>query len=302
MLRNKVAIVTGSGRGIGAEIAKLMAAHGARVIVNDVGTSGEGVGRDAGPAGEVAEQIRQAGGEAVANGDSVTSFEGATNMVKQALETYGGLHIIVNNAGILRDRMLHKMSPEDWQAVIDVHLGGHFNMCRAAINHFRQQNYGRIVNFTSTSGLIGNLGQTNYGTAKMGIVSFTRNLAMESARNDITVNAIAPFAWTRMTQSIPVTDEASQARVERASRMKAGHIAPLAVWLASEAAAEVSGQIFGVRAGEMMVFTLPQPTRSVHRQGGWSAEDVGAQVIPALKNYFTPVSASAAIFPYDPLD
>jgi NAD(P)-dependent dehydrogenase (short-subunit alcohol dehydrogenase family) len=302
MLNGKVAIVTGSGRGIGRSIALLMAANGAKVIVNDLGTSGEGEGQDATPAAEVVREIEKAGGQASANADTVATFQGATNMVNAALKAFGRLDIVVNNAGILRDRMLHKMSPEDWQAVMDVHLGGHFNMCRAAINIFREQNFGRFINFTSTSGLIGNFGQTNYGAAKMGIVAFTRILALETKKYAITANAISPFAWTRMTSSIPVTDDASKARVERSKKMRAEDIAPVAVWLASDAAKDVTGQVFGVRAGEIMVFSVPRPLRSVHQQGGWSPEQVGAVAMKALAPMFTPVGVSAEIFPYDPLD
>ena len=298
MLKGKVAIVTGSGRGI----ALRMAASGARVIVNDLGASGEGQGQDATPAQEVVAEIKQAGGQAAANTDSVTSFAGATNMVNQALKTFGRLDIVVNNAGILRDRMLHKMAPEDWQAVMDVHLGGHFNMCRAAINQFREQNFGRFINFTSTSGLVGNFGQCNYGAAKLGIVAFTRILALETKKYNITANCISPFAWTRMTSSIPVTDAASEARVARSKKMRAEDIAPVAVWLASDAAKDVTGQIFGVRAGEVMVFSVPRPLRSVHRHGGWTPEQVGEIAIKALAPHFTPVGVSAEIFPYDPLD
>jgi NAD(P)-dependent dehydrogenase (short-subunit alcohol dehydrogenase family) len=302
MLKGKVAIVTGAGRGIGRGIALLMAEKGAKVVVNDLGTSGEGQGQDTTPAEEVVKEIKAAGGEAMANTESVTSFEGATHMVNAALKTFGRLDIVVNNAGILRDRMLHKMAPDDWKAVMDVHLGGHFNMCRAAINQFREQNFGRFINFTSTSGLIGNYGQTNYGTAKMGIVAFTRILALETKKYNITANAISPFAWTRMTSSIPVTDEASKARVEKVKRMRAEDIAPMAVWLASDAAKDVTGQIFGVRAGEIMVFSVPRPLRSVHHQGGWTPEMVGETAIKALAPHFTPVGVSADMFPYDPLD
>ena len=302
MLDGKVAIVTGAGRGIGRGIALQLAEKGAKVVVNDIGTSTEGQGTDAGPAQEVVEEIKKAGGQAVANTDSVSSFEGATNMVKQALGELGGLHIIVNNAGILRDRMLHKMSPEDWQSVMDVHMNGHFNVCRAAINHFREQDFGRIVNFTSTSGIIGNLGQTNYGAAKLGIFGFTRVLALETMRYNITVNAIAPFAYTRMISSIPIKDEAQAARVERMKAMRAEDIAPLVTYLGSDAAKEVTGQIFGVRAGEIMIFSQPRPLRSVHHHGGWTPEQVGDIAMPAFKPFFDEPKASSAIFPYDPLD
>jgi NAD(P)-dependent dehydrogenase (short-subunit alcohol dehydrogenase family) len=260
------------------------------------------VGADVSPAQEVVNEIKAAGGEAITNTDSVSSFEGATNMVNSALKSFGRLDIVVNNAGILRDRMLHKMSPEDWKAVIDVHLGGHYNMCRAAVNLFREQNFGRFINFTSTSGLIGNFGQTNYGAAKLGIVAFTRILALETKKYNITANCISPFAWTRMTGTIPVTDAASAARIERTKKMRAEDIAPVAVWLASDAAKDVTGQTFGVRAGEIMVFSVPRPLRSVHHNGGWTPEMVGDSAAKALAPFYTPVGVSAEIFPYDPMD
>jgi NAD(P)-dependent dehydrogenase (short-subunit alcohol dehydrogenase family) len=302
MLQRKAAIVTGSGRGIGRAIALLMAEKGASVVVNDLGVSGDGTGGDQGPAQEVVAEIKKAGGKAVANTDSVAKAEGATGMVKTALDSFGRLDIIVNNAGILRDRMFHKMAPEDWQAVIDVHLGGHFNLCRAAINVFREQGYGRIVNFTSTSGLVGNIGQTNYGSAKMAIVGLTRLLALETQKLDICVNAVSPFAWTRMTSSIPVTDEKSAARVEKLKKMKPEMIAPLVVFLSSAEAKGITGQIFGARAGELMIFGVPKPLRSVHKRGGWTPEEVGAIAMPAFRNFFSPVMPSAEMFPYDPLE
>jgi len=303
MLEGKVAIVTGAGQGIGRCVAMQLAEKGAKVIVNDIGVSIEGEGNDVAPAQSVVDEIKAAGGDAAVNGDSVSEFEGATNMVKQALDTFGGLHIIVNNAGILRDRMLHKMSPDDFRSVIEVHLMGHFNVTRAAINHMREQQWGRVINFTSTSGIIGNLGQTNYGSAKLGIFAFTRNLALETSRyENITVNAISPFAYTRMTASIPVKDEASRARVERTKKMKAEDIAPVVTWLSSEEGKSVSGQIFGVRAGEIIIFGQPRPLRSIHHHGGWTPEQVGEIAMPGLAPFFDEPKASAAVFPYDPMD
>lgn len=303
MLEGKTVIITGAGQGIGKAMALQMAAKGANIIVNDIGTSIEGEGTDVGPAQQVADEIKAAGGQAAANTDSVTEFSGATNMVKQALDTFGGLHVIVNNAGILRDRMLHKMSPEDFKAVVDVHLFGHFNVTRAAINHFRTEEWGRIINFTSTSGIVGNLGQTNYGSSKLGIFAFTRLLALETARyENITVNAISPFAYTRMTASIPIKNEADEARVARTRKMKAEDIAPVVTWLASEEAKDVTGQIFGVRAGEVILFSQPRPIRSIHHHGGWTPEQVGEIAMPALKPFFEEPKASSQVFPYEPMD
>ena len=194
MLEGRVAICAGAGRGVGGEVAKLMAAHGAKVIVNDPGTSGSGEGSDRTPAQEIVDEIKAAGGEAAANYGSVAKFDDCLQMVSQAREAFGGLHIVFDAAGILRDKMFHNMFPEDWQAVIDVHLTGHFNINRAAINLFREQNYGRIIMVSSTSGLLGNVGQCNYGAAKLGIVALARIVAMENASRGITVNVICPSA------------------------------------------------------------------------------------------------------------
>lgn len=302
MLDGKVAIISGAGRGIGRSIAEMMAAKGAKVVVNDPGVNEDGSAGDKAPAEEVVDAIKAAGGDAAPNYDSVAEFSGTTSMVDQAIKTFGRLDIIVNNAGILRDRMFHKMSPEDWESVMSVHLGGHYNLTRAAINIFREQNSGRVINFTSTSGLIGNIGQTNYGAAKMGIVSLTRILALESRKNNITVNAIAPAAWTRMIASIPVKDEAAQKRVDNLKKMKPEHIAALAVYLASDAAQDVTGQIFGVRAGEITVYSVPQPVKSVHKTGGWSPEDLADIAMPALRSAFTEPQVTTDLFPYPPMD
>src|SRR5580658_3754999 len=199
MLEGRVAICAGAGRGVGAEVAKLMAAHGAKVVVNDPGTSGSGEGADQTPAQEIVDQIKAAGGEATANYGSVAKFDDCLAMVQQARDTFGGLHIVFDAAGILRDKMFHNMFPEDWQAVIDVHLTGHFNINRAAINLMREQNYGRLILVSSTSGLLGNVGQVNYGSAKFAVVAMARIIAMENQSRGITANVIAPSADTRMT-------------------------------------------------------------------------------------------------------
>ncbi len=301
MLDGKTAIITGAGQGIGKAVALGMAQAGANVVVNDIGASLDGKKEDKGLAETVVNAIQAAGGKAVSNTDSVAEFSGAGRMVQQAMDSFGDLHIVVNNAGILRDRMLHKMSPDDWHAVVGVHLGGHFNVCRASINHFREKGYGRIVNFTSTSGIVGNLGQTNYGAAKMGIFAFTRILALETMRYDICVNAIAPFAFTRMTDSVPVKDELGRAKRERTMKMRVEDIAPLAVYLSSAQAKGVTGQIFGARASEIILFSQPRPQRSVHKNGGWSPEEVGASAMKALKPFFEEPKVSAQVFPYDPL-
>jgi len=272
-------------------VAKLMAAEGASVIVNDPGVGGGGEGGDQAPAQEIVDAIKSAGGKAAANFGSVTSFEDCLTMVTQARDEFGGLHAVFNPAGILRDRMFHKMSPDDWQAVIDVHLTGHFNVCRAGINLFREQGYGRIVMVGSTSGLLGNIGQTNYGAAKMGIVALARIVAMENASKGITANVICPSADTRMTRSVPTPKDpdAAALREERLQRSPADAIAPLCAFLASEASGHVNGQVFHQRGGELSVYGLPRPLKTVHQYGGWTVESLMSNAMPSLENQFSPI-------------
>ena len=304
MLDGRVAICTGSGRGVGAEVAKMMAANGAKIVVNDPGVGGGGEGGDQAPAQQIVDEIKAAGGEAVANYGSVTSFEDCLDMVSQARDEFGGLHIVFNPAGILRDRMFHRMDPQDWKDVIDVHLTGHFNVNRAAINLFRDQEYGRIIMVSSTSGVLGNIGQTNYGAAKMGIVALCRNLAMESEPKGITCNAILPSADTRMTRSVPTPKDptAAAAREERLRRSPADAIAPLCVFLASEGAKYVNGQVFHQRGAELTLYGAMRPTRMVHRQGGWTPETIAENAMPALQTGFASISDSRNVHPGMPLD
>lgn len=303
VLDGKVVLITGGGNGIGRETALLLAREGAKVVVNDLGGSLSGGDEgSAGPAEQVARQIRAAGGEAVSNSDSVTDFRAVQNMVTQAKDTFGGLHAVVNPAGILRDTMFHKMSEADWDAVIAVHLRGSFNVTRATIEHFRDQEDGAYVLFTSTSGLIGNLGQANYAAAKMGIAGLSRIIAMEGARRNVRSNVIAPFAWTRMIESIPVKDEASARRVERMkSAMRADQVAQLAVALCSDRAKHVTSQIFGVRGNEIVLFDQPRPVRSLANLAGWNPESILDTCLPAMANDFFGLDASADVFPYDPV-
>src|SRR5436309_10634966 len=289
MLDGRVAICTGSGRGVGGEVAKLMAANGAKIVVNDPGTSGTGEGADTTPAQDIVNQIKAAGGDAVANYGSVASFDDCLAMVGQARESFGGLHIVFNAAGILRDKTFHNMFPEDWQAVIDVHMTGHFNINRAAITLFREQNYGRMIMVSSTSGLLGNIGQANYGSAKFGIVALARIVAMENQSRGITANVIAPSADTRMTRSVPTPKdpEAAAAREERLRRSRADAIAPLCVYLASEGAAHVTGQVFHQRAAELSLYGHMRPLRMVHHNGGWTPELIAEVAMPSLASGFT---------------
>jgi len=296
MVQDKVVIVTGAGGGIGRDFALAFAASGAKVVVNDVGKS------DARPAAQqVVEQITAAGGKAVANTDSVADPQGAAHIVQTALDTFGRIDCVVNNAGIVRDRMFFNMSLEEWKAVVDVHLNGSFYVSKAAAPHFKAQSGGSYVNMTSTSGLIGNLAQANYSAAKMGIAGLSKSIALDMAKFNVRSNCIAPWAWTPMTATIPANSPENIARIEKMKKMEASKIAPLAVYLASDAAAKVSGQIFGVRANEIYFFSQIRMTRSVHRSEGWTPESIAEHAMPAFESSFYPNVPSMALTPWDPI-
>jgi NAD(P)-dependent dehydrogenase (short-subunit alcohol dehydrogenase family) len=303
MLAGKVAVVTGAGGGIGRGIAMAMAAAGAKVVVNDIGAtlSGEGPGAGAGPAQQVTDMIIAAGGQAVPNTDSVSTRASANGIIESAIEHFGRIDIVVNNAGNLRDRLFHKMSDEEWSQVIDVHLNGTFFVSRAAANHFREQESGAFVHMTSTSGLIGNLGQANYSAAKLGIAALSKSIALDMQRFNVRSNCIAPFAWSRMTSSIPANTPEEKARVEKLQKMDANKIGPMAVYLASPAAKDVTGQIFGVRANEIMLFSQPRPIRSVHMSTGWTPEAIAEIAAPAMRHHFMALDRSPDAIDWDPI-
>ena len=298
MVKGKVVIVTGAGGGIGRDFALAFAANGARVVVNDVAG---GKGEPPGAAEKVVQEIRAAGGEAVASTDSVAVPEEAAHIVQAALDSFGRIDCVVNNAGIVRDRFFFNMSIEEWRSVVDVHLNGSFYVAHAAAPHFKKQSSGAYVHMTSTSGLIGNLGQANYSAAKMGIVGLSKSIALDMAKFNVRSNCIAPWAWTAMTATIPADTPENIARIEKMKKMESSKIAPLAVYLASDAAAKVSGQIFGVRANEIYLFSQPRILRTLHRADGWTPESIEAHAMPALAPSFFENVPSMAITPWDPI-
>jgi NAD(P)-dependent dehydrogenase (short-subunit alcohol dehydrogenase family) len=301
LLEGKVVVVTGAGGGIGRDFALAMSAEGAKVVVNDLGSSVSGEGKDAGPAQKVVDEIKAKGGAAVASTDSVADWEAANRIVKTALDAFGRVDCVVNNAGILRDRFFFNMSVEEWRSVIDVHLNGSFYVARAAAPYFKSQNSGCYVNMTSTSGLIGNFGQANYAAAKLGIIGLSKSMALDMAKYHVRSNCIAPFAWSRMIGTIPSDTPEQQARLEKIKRMDTAKIAPLAVYLASDLAEGVTGQIFGVRANEIFLFSQNRPLRSVHRAGGWTPEAIAEQAIPAMRAHFYALDRSQDVFSWDPI-
>jgi NAD(P)-dependent dehydrogenase (short-subunit alcohol dehydrogenase family) len=300
-LEGKSVVVTGAGRGIGRDIALLAAAEGALVVVNDVGASVEGEGSDVGPAQSVVNEIESAGGRAVANTDSVADAAGAERIVGAAVKAFGQIDGVVNNAGILRDRIFHKMTAEDWKAVIDVHLMGSFNVARAAADHFKRQASGSYVHFTSMSGLVGNLGQANYSAAKMGIVGLSKSIALDMERFGVRSNCVCPFAWSRMIGNIPVDSDEQKARVDRLKSMGSEKIAPMVVFLLSDLAQDVTGQIFAVRKNELFLMSQPRPLRSVQRDAGWTPQDIASHALPALRASFYKLDKSADVFCWDPV-
>ena len=294
-LDGRVAIVTGAGRGIGAAVARMMAAEGAKVVVNDLGGSVEGSGSDKGPAETVVEEIKKAGGAAIANNDSVADYDAAENIVRTALDEFGKLDVLVNVAGILRDRMIFNLSEEEWDAVIAVHLKGHYNTIKPASVLMRQQRFGRIVNFSSISGLRGNSGQANYGAAKAAIAGLTRVVARDLGRYGVTCNAIAPGAQTRMVAAVP-----ESARELRAQRGMTGgpppslvertpeHVAPMTVYLCTDEAWNINGKIFHVGGGNVALASEETVERQITKDGKWEMAElvslVPTQLLSGVEN------------------
>ena len=301
MMDGRAVLVTGAGRGVGRGIALELAKAGAAVVVNDLGVSITGENAEGSPAEQVAAEIKALGGKAVANHDSVADWDGACAMVKSAVDNFGRIDAVVNNAGNLRDVYFHKMSPEDFDAVVAVHLKGSFNTSRAAAPFFKEQGSGAYVHMTSTSGLIGNFGQANYSAAKLGIVGLSKSIALDMQRFGVRSNAVAPFAWTRMIDSIPTDTPEQQKRVDGLKKLNADKIAPFVVALCSDQGAKVTGQIFAVRNNEIFLFSQPRPIRVAHTSDGWTPETVAERVFDQFANDFYPLDRSADIFTWDPV-
>lgn len=301
VLQNKVVVITGAGNGIGRAMALEAGREGASVVVNDIGTSITGQGQDSSPGQAVVDEIMAGGGKSALSTESVASWAGAQAIVQTALDEFGRIDGIVNNAGILRDRYFFNMEPEEWEAVIAVHLNGSFYVSRAAAPHFRAQNGGAMVHMTSTTGLIGNLAQANYGAAKAGIAAMSKCIAMDMARFGVRSNCISPFAWSRMTDSIPTDTPEAVVRVEKLKRMEVEKIAPLACSLLSDELADVTGQIFAVRANEIFPMSQMRPIRSAHRDGGWTARTITDHAMPAFRPNFYALDKSADVFSWDPV-
>ncbi|MCC6296713.1 MAG: SDR family NAD(P)-dependent oxidoreductase [Pseudomonadales bacterium] len=291
-LQGKGVVVTGAGRGIGREIALAVARAGGKVIVNDL---------DRDVAEEVVAEIKALGGEALANTDSVASWEGANNMVTQAVDHFGNIGGVVNNAGNLRDVIFHKMTQDDFDQVIAVHLKGSFNVARAAATHFRNQEHGAVVNMTSTSGLIGNFGQANYAAAKAGIAALSKSIALDMQRYNVRSNCIAPFAWSRLIATIPTETPDQVARVEKLKKMTADKVAIVAAALLSDQAKHITGQIFAVRMNEIFLMSQSRPLRSVHAGEGWTIDSIFERAMPALQSHFYPLDRSQDVFSWDPV-
>ena len=302
ILNGKVVAVTGAGRGIGREIALLCALEGAAVVVNDPGVGGSGDGGEAGPAEQTVADIVAEGGRACANLASVADPAGATSIIEDAVKTFGRIDAVVSSAGILRDAIWHRMSHEDWRAVIDVHLNGAFNVSKAATPYFREQQSGSFIHFSSTSGLIGNIGQANYSAAKAGVMGLSQSIALDMARYGVRSNCILPFAWSRMTASIPSDTPEAKQRVERMQSMGAEKVAPLIAYLASDLSKDVTNQIFAVRRNEIVLFSKPRPIRSMTKTEGWTAQAIADELIPSFRPSFARADeVSAHVFPYDPI-
>lgn len=297
IVEDKVVVVTGAGGGIGRAIARLMAEQGAKVVVNDLGTAVDGSGQNASLAEQVAQEIRAAGGMAVANADSVANWDGAHRIMETALDAFGRIDCVVNNAAVLRDTIFHKMTREDWEMSVGVNLNGAFYTSRAAAPHFRAQQSGAFVHISSTSGLVGAMGQANYAASKVGLVGLSKSIAVDMQRFNVRSNVVAPTAFTRMTESIATVTPEQQERARQREHVPAEKNAPLVVFLASDAAREITGQVFYSRKNELMLFSQMRPSQRIHNSAGWTPQSIAEHLVPAFKTSFYPLDVTRNVFP-----
>jgi len=291
-MQGKSVVVTGAGRSIGLTIAREVAKMGANVVVNDINKDN---------AEAAVAELKALGVDAVVNTDSIASWDGANNMIKQAVDTFGRIDAVVNNAGILRDIIFHKMTKEDFDEVVDVHLRGYFYVSRAAATYFRNQNSGAYVHMTSTSGLIGNFGQANYSAAKLGIAALSKSIALDMQRYNVRSNCIAPFAWSPLIATIPTDTPDQKLRVERMKRMTPEKVGVVAAALCCDKAAHITGQIFAVRMNEIFLMSQSRPVRSVHTGEGWTVDSIFETAMPALEKSMYTLDRSQDIFSWDPI-
>lgn len=300
VLQGKVIVVTGAGRGVGRALAMECARAGAKVVVNDLGGSPSGEGVDAGPATEVVNEIAAAGGIAIANTASIADPKSAASIVEDTIAKFGRIDGIVNNAGFLRDAIFYKMSYKDWDDIIQVHLNGYFYVTRAAAAYFKEQGSGSYVHFTSTSGLLGNVGQANYSAAKAGVVQLSTSIALDMQRFGVRSNCIAPTAWSRLLETIPITSEEQRQRMARMkANLKPEKIAPLVAYLMSDDAKDVTGQIFGVRNNEIFLYSRPTILRTMQMSDGWTIESCAEILMPALRPSFHKLQRTGDIIQWE---
>lgn len=300
-LNDKTVIVTGAGRGLGREIALSAASEGANVVVNDLGASLSSLDSEADPAAEVVAEIEALGGKAIADRHSIAEWESARAIVQTAMDRFGGLDGVVNNAGILRDKIFHKMEPADFDAVVQVHLKGYFYVSRAAADIFRGQRSGAYVHMTSSSGLVGNMGQANYAAAKLGVAGLSRSIAIDMAAFGVRSNCVAPWAFTRMTGSIPDHAPGQQDRLRRMAKLGPDKVAPLVTALLDTESEVITGQIFGARGGEIYLFNQPRPIKTAQSARGFTSEAIRDQVLPGMVPGFTPLESSPDFFSWEPI-
>jgi NAD(P)-dependent dehydrogenase (short-subunit alcohol dehydrogenase family) len=303
-LEGRVVVVTGAGRGIGRSVAHLVAAHGGRVVVNDLGGAPDGTGADATAAEQVVAEIRAVGGEAVSSADSVADSKGAGHIIATALDSFGGLDAVVNNAGVVRDRVFDEMDLDDFETVLQVNLHGSYHVSRAAAAHFRRQEHGSYVHMTSSSGLIGNHRQANYASAKMGLVGLSKSIALDMARYHVRSNCVVPFAFSRMMKAVPEDTEGAADRawwLEKLKTLNPDTVAPLIVFLASDLSEGITGQILGVRRNEVFLFSQSRPIRTMHRGEGWTPQALAEQMAPAFAPSFYALDRSVDVFGWDPI-